>query len=54
MKFPFFNRPSLKIVQSDWSLYSIQEEFDKYFKKTDGKLDSEWRISEINKDFTVR
>ncbi len=54
MKFPFFSRPSLKVVQSDWNLYSIQEEFDKYFKSADDKLDCDWRISEVNKNFTVR
>ncbi len=54
MKFPFFSRPSLKIVESDWNLYSYQDEFEKYFKNSDGKLDNDWRISEVNKDYAVK
>ena len=54
MKFPFFSRPSLKIVETDWNLYSIQDEFEKFFKKSDEKLNYEWRISEVNKDYAVK
>ena len=50
MKFPFFNHINLKLVESDWNLYSIEEEFNKHFKGTDN---ISWRISEANINYSV-
>jgi myotubularin-related protein 9 len=38
-----------KCDPNDWSVYSVEAEFEKLF----GKANTEWRISHVNKDYSV-
>lgn len=50
MKFPFFSQYTIKINQNDWNLYSVEDDFNKYFPD---KENCEWRISNVNADYKV-
>lgn len=51
MKFPFFSQFTTKINHQDWNLYSVEEDFNRYFADKDS---TEWRISDVNTEFKVQ
>jgi hypothetical protein len=60
MKFPFFNQSNITKKENEfnyWSLSPIEEYFKSCFsnidKSTMDSISSEWRITDINKDYTV-
>ena len=46
--YPFFYRPMYSIVEDGWTAFTTESEFSKLVLKSD-----EWRISHVNKDYTV-
>ncbi len=48
--FPFFYRADFKVLEDGWSSFAAEDEFAKILRSTD----PEWRISNVNKDFSVR
>jgi myotubularin-related protein 9 len=50
MKLPFFASGKFQIVESDWKLYSVEEEFAKLFPN---QVETDWRISDLNKDYSI-
>ena len=50
MKYPFFYKVNFNLIENGWQSFSVKSEFYKYFSPND----SDWRLSEVNKDFKVR
>ncbi|XP_062858264.1 myotubularin-related protein 9 [Trichomycterus rosablanca] len=48
LMYPFFYRPMFEVIEDGWHLFSQEEAFKDLESMTD-----EWRLSEVNKDFTV-
>lgn len=53
MKIPFFTQLASKSNPYDWMLYSIEEDFNHFFGCKADEATSEWRISDLNRDFSV-
>jgi hypothetical protein len=60
MKFPFFNQSNITKKENElnyWSLSPIEEYFKSCFSNIDksamDSISSEWRITDINKDYAV-
>ena len=60
MKFPFFNQSNITKKENElnyWSLSPIEEYFKSFFSNIDtltmDSISSEWRITDINKDYAV-
>lgn len=53
MKIPFFTQLSSKTNPYDWMLYSIEEDFHFFFGCKSDDSSTEWRISDLNRDFLV-
>lgn len=47
MKYPFFYKIDFPITENGWNVFSIKEEFNKI------PLDSNWRLSMVNKNFKI-
>ncbi|RNA33548.1 Myotubularin-related 9 [Brachionus plicatilis] len=50
MKLPFFCQMISNIKSEDWSFYSIENDFKRFFPDQDS---CEWRISDVNNDFKI-
>ena len=46
--YPFFYRPMYNIVEDGWTAFTTESEFSKLVLNSE-----EWRISHVNKDYTV-
>lgn len=53
MKIPFFTQINSKSNPYDWMLYSIEEDFNFFFGCKSDDPTAEWRISDLNRDFSV-
>ena len=47
--YPFHHRPNFNILEDGWLAFQPEEEFSRLIHSSD----SNWRISYVNKDFTV-
>ncbi|KAK1795914.1 hypothetical protein P4O66_009024, partial [Electrophorus voltai] len=48
LMYPFFYRPMFEVIEDGWNLFSPEEAFKELESMTD-----EWRLSEVNKDFSI-
>ncbi|XP_035380057.1 myotubularin-related protein 9 [Electrophorus electricus] len=48
LMYPFFYRPMFEVIEDGWNLFLPEEAFKELESMTD-----EWRLSEVNKDFSI-
>ncbi len=48
-KYPFYYKIDFKLIEDGWQSYTVESEYYKYFSHSD----SEWRLSDVNKNFKV-
>lgn len=48
LKYPFFYRPMFDVLENGWDAFQPEREFARF-----KEISEEWRLSNVNKDFTV-
>lgn len=49
LKFPFFFRPTFEVLENGWGAFQPEMEFNRF-----KEISEDWRLSYVNKDFSVR